>query len=124
MVDGINRDINALIPEFKSIVEDVILFLRNFNIPMEIFETLRTKERQRILYDKEYSKTLNSKHIIGEAADFVVKVDGKWSWDYKKYKILYEIYGSIAKHFGAEYGGDWKSFKDYPHIQLKRRKRK
>ena len=115
----IERSLDGLAPDFRDKVINIIDFLGVHNVPLKVFETLRPPHRQKKLVDQGYSKTMKSKHISGEAVDFVVKIDGKWSWDYDRYKLCYALFGTIAKHFGVEWGGDWKSFKDYPHIQRK-----
>lgn len=48
-----------------------------------IFETLRTKERQRELYQNGKSWTLHSHHLTGNAFD-VVKYNGGYSWKVEK----------------------------------------
>jgi len=117
---AVNNSLSDLLPDMKQRVMNVIDFLNIHNIPLKLYETRRTGERQKELVEKGYSKTLKSKHLTGEAADFVVNIDGKWSWDYERYKLCYTLYGEIAKYFGLEWGGDWRTFKDYPHIQLRR----
>ncbi|MFJ5771384.1 M15 family metallopeptidase [Psychrobacillus sp. NPDC093180] len=49
---------------------------------------------------------------------FLVSEDGKqslWTVNDKWRRVA-----AIAKSFGYEWGGDWKSFVDYPHIQFTR----
>ena len=54
------------------------------------------------------------------AVDFAVDEDPgigiKITWKPEEYKII----GVLAKKYGAEWGGDWKTFPDYPHVQLPR----
>ncbi len=119
-MNDVDNSLSSLVPEMKQKVMNVIDFLKIHNIPLELFETGRTLDRQKVLKAKGYSKTLKSKHLTGEAADFVVYLDGKWSWDYDRYKICYVMFGTVAKHFGLEWGGDWRTFKDYPHVQLRK----
>lgn len=52
------------------------------------FETLRTKERQKYLLEQNRTKTLNSKHITGDAIDIVLKIDGKWTWNFEYWYIF------------------------------------
>jgi len=115
----IYRNINKLIPELKKITELIINDLELNSIPMQIFETYRILNRQKELIAKGYSKTLKSKHLIGKAVDFVVFIDGKWSWNYAKYSKYFNKYGEIAEGYGLKWGGRWESFKDYPHIEIK-----
>lgn len=59
-------------------------------------------------------------HNVGLAVDLVEdgdtnKIGIQWSW--KAIKDYIQL-GSIAKRVGLEWGGFWKSWKDYPHVQL------
>jgi peptidoglycan L-alanyl-D-glutamate endopeptidase CwlK len=121
-VHAVKRSLGLLQPGLRKKVKQVIALLTMFRFPVALFETGRTLDRQRWILKQGYSKTLKSRHLSGEAADFVVKVDRKWSWDYKKYYLYYLLFGAIAVFCGLEWGGNWKKFKDYPHVQLKRRK--
>lgn len=43
------------------------------------------------------------------------KIGIQWTWaDNKSYVVI----GEEAKKLGLEWGGFWKAFKDYPHVQL------
>jgi len=62
-------------------------------------------------------------HNYGLAFDFCLIVDGKyasWEWlkDFDGDKVAdWMEFVNLFKEYGYEWGGDWKSFKDYPHIQ-------
>jgi peptidoglycan L-alanyl-D-glutamate endopeptidase CwlK len=56
-----------------------------------------------------------SMHCYGLAVDFAFLVNGKISWDEK----LYQNIGRWAEVVGLEWGGNFRTFKDYPHVQLK-----
>lgn len=49
-------------------------------IDFQVFEGLRTLERQRLLVANGSSRTLNSEHLTGRALDLVPWVGGKLSW--------------------------------------------
>jgi len=89
-----------------------------------VVEGLRTKERQAYLVEKGASKTMNSRHLTGDAVDLAPIVDNKVSWDWKHYYPLAEAVKEAAKQVKVqvEWGGDWESFKDGPHWQLPRSK--
>lgn len=58
-------------------------------------------------------------HNTGLAVDIVEDGDPnkagiQWSW--RSIKSYLKI-GQYAKKYGLEWGGFWKSFKDYPHLQ-------
>lgn len=86
-----------------------------------ISEGLRTPETQRILFDAGKSKTLNSKHLKGMAVDIVVLVDGKAAWDFEYYKTVAAHIKKTATRLNMDivWGGDWKSFLDGPHFELR-----
>ena len=89
-----------------------------------VVEGLRTKERQAYLVEKGASKTMNSRHLTGDAVDLAPIVDNKVSWDWKHFYPLAEAVKKAAKEVKVEveWGGDWESFKDGPHWQLPRSK--
>lgn len=55
-----------------------------------------------------------SNHNFGTAVDFVFIVGGQPSWDER----LYTNIGRWAKIVGLKWGGNWRSFKDLPHVEL------
>ena len=82
---------------------------------------LRTIEEQRVLVATGKSTTMKSKHLTGNAVDIACfDENGKITWDSKYYKKVATHVKAIAKKQGVAivYGGDWVSFKDYPHFQL------
>ena len=107
------------------------------NIYVRITSGYRSNEEQAKLYGqgranyvykgKQYAnpsasivtnaKPGTSNHNYGLAVDYViVKEDGKdvsWVVD-DKWKRVAEI----GKQLGFKWGGDWRSFKDYPHLEM------
>ncbi|WP_144666558.1 peptidoglycan-binding protein [Bacillus altitudinis] len=87
------------------------------NIDVLIYETIRTEAQQRENVAKGASQTMRSYHLVGQALDFV-PVKGK--------DTLWNGYGAAdikkavakAKALGFEWGGDWKTFVDKPHLQF------
>ena len=88
-----------------------------------ITEGLRTKERQRELFAKGLSKTLNSRHITGHAVDFAPLLDGNVTWKTPAFLPVIKAFRQAAAELKTSIvsGSEWKSFKDYPHIELDRR---
>ncbi len=97
---------------------------------------LRTNAEQDILYNKR-PKVTNAKggqsiHNYGLAFDIVMLYDNdgngtfeeaSWSMikDFDKDSIAdWKEVTDLFKSRGWEWGGDWKSFKDNPHFQLKK----
>lgn len=50
-----------------------------------------------------------------KAFDFVPIENGKLAWSNVQ---MFKRLGEIGKALGLVWGGDWKSFKDYPHFEL------
>jgi len=105
----------------------------NFQIPRD--GGVRTTARQQELFsygrtDLSKKKVTNvdgvvkkSIHQSGNAFDiFILLPNGKASWDKKLLTETARHIQKVAKdefNIELEYGGDWKTFKDYPHLQLK-----
>ena len=83
-------------------------------------EGLRTKERQAKLFAEGKSKTLNSKHLTGDAVDLWAFKDGTVTWDKVAYDNLAPFVKQAAKELGIEirWGGDFHGFYDGPHYEL------
>lgn len=89
-----------------------------------ITEGLRTVARQRELKAAGASQTMNSRHITGHAIDFAVLVGGKVRWDWPLYGQVAEAFKKAAKELNVPiiWGGDWKSLRDGPHVELDRKR--
>lgn len=99
------------------------------SVPFIVTEGVRTKERQAELVRIGASRTMNSRHLTGHAVDLAYWVDdgdgrpegGEIRWDWP----LYEKIGAAMKAAAAaeqvsmDWGGDWKSFRDGPHFELR-----
>jgi peptidoglycan L-alanyl-D-glutamate endopeptidase CwlK len=104
----------------------------NGRAKIRIAQGLRTIPEQDALYAQGRTKPGkivtnarggSSYHNYGLAVDFVLIVDGKtasWDmktdWDGDKVADWMEIV-KIFQDNGWEWGGNWKSLKDYPHFQ-------
>ena len=66
------------------------------------------------------SKTLKSRHLGGRAIDYVGLVNGRVTYDVAVMTRIAEQFKRAAAKCGVpiKWGGDWKSFKDTPHIEL------
>ncbi|CAB4163676.1 D-alanyl-D-alanine carboxypeptidase [uncultured Caudovirales phage] len=87
-----------------------------------VTEGLRTQARQQQLFNSGASKTLNSRHLTGHAVDLMATVNGKGRWDWPLYYRLAQLMkdASFIEVVPLDWGGDWKSFKDGPHFELRR----
>lgn len=82
---------------------------------------LRTIEEQRNLVHEGKSRTMKSKHLEGRAIDIVIYINGKANWDVDNYRKVSQVFKQVAteEDIQIEWGGDWKSFVDAVHFQLK-----
>lgn len=127
-VTDVQRNVNLLLPDLRPIVLSLQADCVYHNIPMKIFETIRTPERQQYLFKQGTSKTLLSKHLEGKACDFVVFINNNWSWGYEHF---YRMFGALTLKYptiiwGGQAWSNWDSktqkwigFVDLPHIQLR-----
>jgi peptidoglycan L-alanyl-D-glutamate endopeptidase CwlK len=108
-------------PDLVKVIEEAI---KESPLDFSISEGLRTKERQKVLFDSGKSQTMNSRHITGHAIDFAVIKDGEVTWDFKYYQLVADHIKKVAKELCVDivWGGDWQSFRDGPHIELHRSK--
>ena len=92
-------------------------------IDFTITEGLRTKERQKKLFDEGKTRTMNSKHLTGHAIDIHPYVAGvglvtKYTSPYWDILATVIKIASIEEGYPLTWGGDWKSFVDKPHWEL------
>lgn len=127
------RNIKKLHPNVRDEVEQIYRELLKQKIPVRITDTLRTFEQQDNLYAigrtkpgkiVTKAKAGHSYHNYGLALDFCLLVGNgkKASWNIKadlnaNQKADWDEIVAQFKHYGWEWGGDWASFKDYPHVQ-------
>ena len=80
-----DSDISKLHPAIRGKVVAIQKQLNKEGIEFHVFEAFRTPERQAILRAKRPKVTWvgpwGSIHQYGLAVDFVLKINGKWSWD-------------------------------------------
>lgn len=89
-----------------------------------VTEGMRTLERQRSLLKAGKSKTLKSRHLTGHAVDFVaVTLDGGVTYAAEPMRAVADAFKAAARELGypVEWGGDWRTFKDTPHVELSRK---
>lgn len=103
-----------------DLVKVVMRALEISPLDFTVIEGLRTVKRQQELFASGASKTMKSRHIHGFAVDVAPLVAGSIRWDWPLYDRLIKAFKQAAKDVGvkAEFGYDWKKFKDAPHIQL------
>ena len=109
----------------KGVHPDLVLVvgraIQLTDVDFTVLEGVRTKARQKVLFDRGASKTLNSKHLTGDAVDLGAYIDGEVRWDWPLYRKIAKAMKQAAAELKIpiEWGGDWKTFKDGPHFQRK-----
>ena len=95
--------------------------------PMRVVSGYRTTEEQQKLYAQGRTVTgrkvtnvdgvrTKSQHQKGRAVDLTFLDElGRISWAEHH---PWDTYGACARAAGLKWGGDWKSFKDRPHVEL------
>lgn len=113
-LEGINPDLRRVVLRAAELMPNGFI----------ITEGLRTVERQRELFAKGLSKTMNSRHITGHAVDFApLLADGSITWKWPAFHPVAAAFKKAAAELNVPivWGGDWRRFKDGPHIELDRR---
>jgi peptidoglycan LD-endopeptidase CwlK len=80
----------------------------------------RSLEQQKAFVAAGKSQTMHSRHLGGFAIDFVARIQGRVTYDVTAMTEISELFKEAANELQIpiEWGGDWHSFKDTPHIQL------
>jgi hypothetical protein len=108
-----NAAYNSLENKFKPIVLEILTRLEQLGYQPFVCEGRRTIAQQREKVRKGYSKTMNSYHLSGMAADIV---DKRYMWDIPISHQYWKDQGKIVEDLkktnkGLYWGGSWK----YPY---------
>ncbi|SMC54198.1 peptidoglycan-binding protein [Pedobacter nyackensis] len=118
-----HNNILHLHPKVRVAVVKVHVQLQSEGIPFQIFEAFRYPERQTDLYAQgrtkpgnivTYAKAWSSFHQYGLAVDFVLYINGAWSWDDGGTKLKW---WSKMHEFGTAEGLMRLNF-ETPHLQI------
>jgi peptidoglycan L-alanyl-D-glutamate endopeptidase CwlK len=143
--------IQLLAPEVRKYFEGFIKKLDNQGLRYSVLETLRAKEVQEAYYaqgrrpleeinglrkkaglyllgaeegKRIVTKTMESVHLTGKAADIVPVIDGKIPWNITAENAeLWLTFGRLGQEAGLEWGGTWNPLDrfgigwDAPHYQ-------
>ena len=114
------RSLSKLVGVHPKLVEVVKLAITKSPLDFSISEGLRTVERQKELVAQKKSQTMKSRHLVGEAVDICVLLDGKANWDFDNYRIVANVFKNCAAELGIKitWGGEWVTLKDGPHFQI------
>lgn len=113
---------NDLLPLVKRQVDKVLVDMEMLGHEMRMTQGYRPIAEQDKLYAQgrttagpivTNARGGESYHNHGTAADFVFRKEG-----YNASEALWQTFGAIGKKHGFSWGGDWKSFKDYPHLEM------
>ena len=110
---------------FFELLKSVDRFNEAYGVNVRVFETARSKERQKRLVAGGVSWVSNietAPHVERRAIDLVVfDKNGLWVWDKK---ILSKLHRFLRKDFPywsmLRTGGNFRTNKDYPHYEIKR----
>ena len=121
-------NLKGIHPDLRRVLDRA---LQESPLDFVVTEGLRSIERQREMLRIGASTTLKSRHLTGHAVDLYAWVDlnlnGKVEFtEMANPRLLKIIAGAIKAAAAKEYvsivwGGDWKKFKDMPHVELDRR---
>lgn len=105
-------------PDLVAVVERAI---EVSVVDFTVLEGVRSVARQRELFNKGASKTMNSRHLTGHAVDLA-----PWPIDWNdlgRFRTLAEAVKMASVELGVPvvWGGEWRSFYDGPHFELDRR---
>ena len=114
------RSLSKLEGVHPKLVEVVKLAITKSPLDFSISEGLRTVERQKELVAQKKSQTMKSRHLVGEAVDICILLDGKANWDFDNYRIVANVFKDCAAELGVKitWGGEWATLKDGPHFQI------
>lgn len=116
---GRYSQIDLLEPETRRKVQAILSDAKAHGVELHLFETYRSQERQRVLFDQHATQLRTvGVHHYGLAADIVYWAGGEPSW-----KGDFTLLAHLAKAHGLVSGMDWgrpgvhHSFVDSDHVQ-------
>ena len=111
-----SRNIDDLRPDVAANCRVWMELCKKAGLPVLVTGTVRDEEYQLYCYNNGTSKAkVPSFHSVdaGLAFDFCKNVKGHEYDDL----AFFDAAAAIAKEMGFDWGGDWKSFPDRPHLQ-------
>lgn len=114
------RSLDKLKGVHPKLVEVVTMAITKSPFDFSITEGLRTVERQKELVAQKKSQTMKSRHLVGEAVDICILIDGKANWDFDNYRVVASVFKDCAAKLGVKitWGGEWATLRDGPHFQI------
>ena len=113
------KNLEGVHPDLVKVAKRAAELALQAGLEFQITEGLRSVERQKELVRKHASSTMRSRHLTGDAFDFVPVVDGEFCWKWPAFWPLVEIMEKAAGQCGVEIecGARWTRFPDGPHVQ-------
>ena len=116
-----SRDLADLRPDVCANVETLLKMCKAQGLDVLVTQTLRDDEYQAYLYQQGRTRPgaivtqsrATTFHGAGLAVDFCRNIKGH---EYDDAGFFRNV-AVIAKAIGFSWGGDWTSFRDYPHLQ-------
>lgn len=104
-----NKSIKTLETVHPKLQDVVNRAIELSTVDFTVFEGLRTKEKQAEYVKKGVSKTMNSKHLTGNAVDLVPYVNGRvvWEWEHCYDVCKAMIVAANEKGVTLRWGGVW-----------------
>lgn len=81
------------------------------------YDVVKTRDKPILVKRKPTSKTLNSRHGVRLAVDFNFFINGELTYNKHKLQCLGDYWESL--HPNNRWGGNWTSFIDTPHFEMK-----
>lgn len=120
-----DRRIDKLHPKVRAKAKEFIIRAeKELGVKLRVTSALRTWKEQQELYNQgrttsgkvvTNAKPGQSLHNYGLAIDVVEIKDGKALWNNPDWSKI----ADLGKQIGFSWGGDWKSFKDKPHFEMR-----
>lgn len=120
-----SRSLDDLHPIFQPYARAFVAACRVDGLEVLVYCTRRTMEEQAELYAQgrtkpgrivTHARPGQSAHNYGLALDAVPMLAGKPQWQTSS--PLWQQFGRLARAAGCEWAGDWKRFREFPHVQM------
>lgn len=118
------RVIDTLLPQVRPYARALVHACAEQDITVVVTSGLRTYAEQDALYNQgrtqpgtvvTAARGGHSNHNFGIAFDVTIFDGKKPVWE----SPLYNVVGALGRGLGLTWGGDWKSFVDKPHFELR-----
>lgn len=119
-----DRRWDAIDPAFQQRVLVIYALMKQRGYDMALVEGYRSPARQAELAaagKATRAKAGQSCHQYGLAVDSAILKNGKLQWNMNDDWVRegYFLYGELAEQAGLSWGGNWRSIKDYVHVEAK-----